>query len=87
MTSARAALAVLLGYAVLTIWIDQRWAWGAAQFAVFVFLGVWAAGQLRLPSPVRGSLWLAPLSAAPVWGLLQLADSARFIAGGRGMPY
>jgi O-antigen ligase len=64
---------VLLVYAILTIWIDQRWAWGVAQFAVFGSLAVWAAGQLRRPSPVRGSLWLAPLCAAPVWGLLQLA--------------
>ena len=73
MTRAIAALAVLLSYAVLTIWIDQRWAWGAAQCAVFASLAAWAAGQLRRPSPVRGSLWLAPLSAAPAWGLLQLA--------------
>ena len=73
MTRATAALAVLLVYAILTIWIDQRWAWGVAQFAVFGSLAVWAAGQLRRPSPVRGSLWLAPLCAAPVWGLLQLA--------------
>jgi O-antigen ligase len=73
MTRAIAALAGLLGYAVLTIWIDQRWAWGVAQCAVFVFLAVWAASQIRHPSPVRGSWWLAPLSAAPVWGLAQLA--------------
>jgi hypothetical protein len=73
MTRAIAALAVLLSYAVLTIWIDERWAWSLAQFAVFVSIAVWAAGQLRRPSPVRGSLWLAPLCAAPVWGLLQLA--------------
>ena len=73
MTRAIAALAVLLSYAVLTSWIDQRWAWGLAQFAVFVSIAGWAAGQWRRPFPVRGSLWLAPLCAAPVWGLLQLA--------------
>ena len=73
MTRATAALAVLLSYAVLTIWIDQRWAWSFAQFAVFASVAVWAAGQLRRPSRVRGSIWLAPLCAAPLWGLLQLA--------------
>jgi len=72
MTRAIAALAVLLSYAVLTIWIDQRWAWGLVQFAVFVSMGGWAAGQLRHPSAVRGSLWLAPLAGAPIWGLVQL---------------
>ena len=66
-------LAALLSYAILTIWIDGRWAWGVAQFAVFVLAAVWAAGQLRHPSAVRGSLWLAPLCAVPAWGLLQLA--------------
>jgi O-antigen ligase len=73
MTRATAALAVLLSYAALTIWIDERWAWDLVQFAVFVSIAGWAAAQLRRPSPVRGSLWLAPLCAAPVWGLLQLA--------------
>jgi O-antigen ligase len=67
-------LAALLSYAILTIWIDGRWAWALAQSAVFVSIAVWAARQLRRPSPVRGSLWLAPLCAAPLWGLLQLAS-------------
>jgi len=73
MTRAAAALAVLLSYAILTIWVDGRWAWSLAQCAVFVSIAVWAAGQLRRPSPVLGSWWLAPLCAAPVWGLLQFA--------------
>lgn len=73
MTRAAAWLALLLSYAILTIWIEERWAWALAQAAVFVAIAVWAAGQLRRPSPVRGSWWLAPLSAATLWGLLQLA--------------
>jgi O-antigen ligase len=73
MTRAIAALAGLLSYAILTIWVGQRWAWSLAQFAAFGSIAVWAAGQWRRPSPMRGSLWLAPLAAAPVWGLLQLA--------------
>jgi hypothetical protein len=44
-------LAALLSYAILTIWIGQRWAWSLAQFAVFAPVAVWAAGQLRRPSP------------------------------------
>jgi O-antigen ligase len=72
-TRAAAWLALLLSYAILTIWIEERWAWALVQVAVFVTVAVWAAGQLRRPSPVRGSLWLAPLCAVPLWGLLQLA--------------
>jgi O-antigen ligase len=73
MTRATAALAALLSFAILTIWIGQRWAWSLVQFAVFVSMAGWAAVQLWRPSAVRGSWWLAPLCAAPVWGLLQLA--------------
>lgn len=73
MTRSTAALAALLSYALLTIWIEERWAWALAQSAVFIFIIGWAAGQLRSPSPVRGSLWLWPLCAIPLWGLTQLA--------------
>jgi O-antigen ligase len=73
MTRAVAALAVLLAYVVLTIWIDERWAWGLAQSAVFVWFAGWAARQWSRPSTVRGSIWLAPICAAPAWALLQLA--------------
>jgi O-antigen ligase len=69
---AAAALAALLSFAILTMWIDQRWAWALVQSATFVALSLWAAGQVRSPSPVYGSLWLAPLCAAPAWGLVQL---------------
>jgi O-antigen ligase len=72
-TRAVAALAALLAYAVLTIWIDERWAWGLAQVAVFVSLAGWAARQFLRSTTVRGSIWLAPICAAPAWGLLQLA--------------
>ena len=75
MTRPTAAMAALLVYALLTIWVEQRWAWGLAQFATFVGIGIWAAGQWRRPSGVRRSLWLAPLCAAPAWGLLQLATA------------
>ncbi|MGD0359722.1 MAG: O-antigen ligase family protein [Bryobacteraceae bacterium] len=73
MTRATAGLALLLSYAILTLWIDRRWAWALVQCAVFAGVAGWAASQLRRPSPVRGSLWLVPLCAAPAWGLLQLA--------------
>jgi O-antigen ligase len=72
-TGAPAALALLLSYAILTIWIGERWAWSLAQIAVFAGVAGWAVHQWRYPSPVRFTMWLAPLCAAPVWGLVQLA--------------
>ncbi|HLY20312.1 MAG TPA: O-antigen ligase family protein, partial [Bryobacteraceae bacterium] len=73
MTRPVAALAALLSYAVLAIWIEQRWAWGLVQLAVFSAAAAWAVHQLLRPAHVRMSLWLAPLAAAPVWGLAQMA--------------
>ena len=73
MTRGAAVLAVLLSFAILTIWIDERWAWSVVQCAAFGGGAVWVMRQFRRPSAVRLSWWLAPLAAAPAWGLLQLA--------------
>jgi len=71
-TRAALCMALLLSYAVLTLWIEERWAWSLFQFAVFTAATCWAVRQLWRPSPVAASVWLVPLCAAPVWGLLQL---------------
>ncbi|MGA2737149.1 MAG: O-antigen ligase family protein [Bryobacteraceae bacterium] len=73
MTRGAALLAVLLSWAVLTLWVPERWAWALFQFAVFAGVGVWAVQFIRHPAPVAGALWILPLGAAAAWGLLQLA--------------
>ncbi len=73
MTRQGAALAMLLSFAILTLWVESRWAWSLVQVAVFIAVAVWATEQLRRPSAIRGRIWLAPLCAAPLWGLVQLA--------------
>ena len=67
--SGAAVLACLLGYAVLTLWVEERWAWSLFQMAVFA-LAAW-----RVLRRTRISLdWAAaPLAAAAMWPLLQLA--------------
>ena len=40
--SAAMALAALLGYAVLTIWVEERWAWSLFQAGIFA-LAAWRA--------------------------------------------
>jgi O-antigen ligase len=65
-------MALLLGSLVLTIWVEARWSWGLFQFAVFAWAAAWAMRQLRHPTPVQSRLWLVPLSAVPLWGILQL---------------
>ena len=66
-------MALLLSYAVLTLWIEERWAWGLFQFAVFAWATGWSVRQLWRPSSIGWSVWLVPLCAAPLWGLIQLA--------------
>jgi O-antigen ligase len=64
------ALALLLSYAILTMWIGERWAWSLFQCGVFALAGLWL---IRPAEPVRFSIWLIPLVLAAAWGLLQLA--------------
>jgi len=72
MTRAALGMALLLSYAVLTLWIDERWAWSLFQLAVFAAAAGWAVRQSWRPSAIAASVWLVPLCAAPAWGLLQL---------------
>ena len=67
-----AALALLLFYGVLTIWVKERWAVGLLQAGAF-FLGmVWTAGWAFGKAPFRRSYLLLPFVGAVAWGLLQL---------------
>lgn len=68
-----AALALLLLWGTLTLWVRERWALSLFQ-AVTYLLGilwaaVWGLGRARL----RGSFPLLPLAGAALWGLLQLS--------------
>jgi len=72
-TRAALGMALLLSYAVLTLWVEERWTWSLFQVAVFTAATCWAVRQLWRPSPMAASVWLVPLCAAPAWGLLQLA--------------
>lgn len=73
MTPPAVSLALLLGYAVLTLWIPDRWAWGLLQFIVFAAAAWWTVQRMWRDLPIARCLWLLPLGAATVWGLLQLA--------------
>ncbi len=68
-----AALALLLVWGTLTLWVRQRWALSLLQAGVFLagvlWAAAWGAGRTRF----RGSLLLVPLAGAALWGLLQLS--------------
>jgi O-Antigen ligase len=63
------ALAVLLAYGVLTIWVEDRVAWAVFQTGIYA-LAAWRVFR----APRFSSHWaLAPLAAAAAWPLLQVA--------------
>lgn len=66
---AAASLAALLGYAILTVWVEERCAWSLFQAGIFV-LAAWR--WTRLPR-LRMHMALAPLAAAAMWVWMQLA--------------
>ena len=68
-----AALALLLFFSVLSLWVRERWALGLFQAGIFLLGILWAAGWGAGRLPVRTSFLFLPLTAAAAWGLLQLA--------------
>jgi O-antigen ligase len=66
------ALALLLFFSILTLWVRERWALSLFQTAVFLLGIAWAALLFFRPFPLRASFPLVPLAGAVLWGLLQL---------------
>jgi O-antigen ligase len=75
MNSSRAmnAVAAVLCFGILTLWVPERWAVSAYQAGVFS-IGLWWALQMAFrPVPLRWNLaWLA-LAVPPLLGLVQIA--------------
>jgi O-antigen ligase len=67
------ALAALLFFGVLTLWVGQRWALSLLQAGTFLAGMVWIAAWGLGRAGLRGSLLLLPFASAAAWGLLQLA--------------
>jgi hypothetical protein len=67
--TAAALFAALLFYAILTLWVAERWAWCLFQLGIFLLAG-WRLGRAR-------SICLTPaaatLAVAAAWPLVQLA--------------
>jgi O-antigen ligase len=66
------ALALLLFYGVLTLWVKERWALGLLQAGAFLLGMVWTAWWALRPFPIRWGYLLLPLAGAIAWGLIQL---------------
>ena len=67
------ALALLLVWGTLTLWIRERWALSLLQAGTYLAGMLWAAGWARGRVSLRGSFLLFPLAGASLWGLLQLS--------------
>lgn len=67
------ALAVLLGWGILTLWIEARWAVATVQVGLYLLAAVSLAAALWERRPIRRHWLMAPLAGAMMIGLFQLA--------------
>jgi O-antigen ligase len=65
------ALALLLCFGILTLWITERWALSIYQAAALGACAAWGIRLLVRPVPVRWSSLLIPVALVPLWGLAQ----------------
>ena len=70
--SSLVALALLLFWAILTIWVPEHWSFGIVEAGVFGLAATWAILFTLRPYTVRGTLVLIPLAGAVIIGLVQL---------------
>lgn len=68
-----AALAALLYFGILSLWVRERWALSALQSGVSLLAAGWSWWQLRFSISPQFGFPLAMLTAAALWGPLQLA--------------
>lgn len=71
--SAAFVLGGLLVYAILTIWMQESWAWAGFQTGLFAVAAFWTAAALAGHRRLRGSLLFVPLGCVLLWGLGQMA--------------
>ena len=69
MKRANLALPALLLFAVLTLWIEDRWAWSLFQIGIFSLAAWRFSREGRFPTGTA----LIPLACAAAWPLAQLA--------------
>jgi O-antigen ligase len=68
-----AAVAALVGFGILTLWVTNRWALAAYQVGVLGVALFWAVGMVVRPFPLRWRYALIVLASPAVCGLIQLA--------------
>lgn len=69
-----AILIGLLGYAILTVWVEESWAWAAFQVGIFGLTAAWTVAALIRNRAIRASRILFPPLAAILWGVVQIAN-------------
>jgi hypothetical protein len=67
------ALAALLGWGILTLWVPRLWAAASVQVGICLLAGIWLAAAWRTERPIRGHALMIPLGGAVAWAALQLA--------------
>lgn len=67
------ALALLLAFGILTLWIEERWPTAIVQIGLYALTAAWLGGAAFRGFPLRWHPLMIPLAGAALWGCLQLA--------------
>src|SRR5437016_13035420 len=68
-----AAVAGLICYGILTIWVSERWALAAYQAGIFAIALAWAVRMAARPFPLRWGPALLLMGGPVLWALVPLA--------------
>ena len=64
------SLTVLLCFGVLSMWVEERWAWSLFPVGIFALFGSHAIGTRHR---CQAGFALVPLAVAAAWPFVQLA--------------
>ncbi|MCP5119324.1 MAG: hypothetical protein GY953_51640, partial [bacterium] len=67
------ALALLLAWGVVTLWVPGRWAVATVQVGIYLLTAIWVLAALRFKLHLHFHAVMIPLGGAVLWGVLQLA--------------
>src|SRR5437868_3804841 len=70
-------LTALLFFGILTLWVQERWAWSLFQVGIFLLTAL----RLARKNSLRFQVAHVPLAAAALWPLLQLAAGQTVLRG------
>ena len=75
------ALALLLGFGMLALWVREQWPVSVVQVGIYLLAALWLTGVALGRLPMRFHPMMVPLAGAAVWGACNWPRVRRSTAG------